>query len=121
MLKQLFTGFILCTLLGCSDLDDFHNFNYKIEGSAEKVDNMFVIMGPGIRWDSGEAVDLPIDIEHDVNGNNLDYEFEVTSADPNRDVTIKVYIDDVLIEEKSEWVESGSSYKMTISGVFSGE
>lgn len=120
-MRHALISFLLITLLGCSDLDDFHNFNYKIEGTAEKVDNMFVIMGPGIRWNSGEAVDLPIDIEHDVNGNNLDYEFEVTSADPNRDVTIKVFIDDNLIEEKSEWVQSGSIYKMTISGVFAGE
>ena len=93
MLRRCLSAFAFCLLiLGCTNLDERHVFNYKIEGSAEFVDDIYVVMGPGIDWRANEQVNLPLDISHDIYGNELDYGFEAMSSDSSADVTLKIFI-----------------------------
>ena len=41
----------------------------------------FIVMGPGIDWRANEQVTLPLDISHDIYGNELDYGFEAEHSD----------------------------------------
>ena len=120
MMRSVFILFISLTLLGCTNLDERHVFNYKIEGSADYVDDMHVIMGPGLDWRANEQVNLPVDISHDIYGTELEYKFEAEHSDSSADVTLKVFIDGQLIEEKSKFVFDSltATNRITISGVF---
>lgn len=118
MLKKFALISSVLIVFGCTNLDERHVFNYKIEGTAEYVDDMHVVMGPGLDWTSGEEVELPVDISHDIYGSELEYVFEADHSDPNADITLKIYIDDKLIEEKSEFSSAGTTNRISISGVF---
>lgn len=116
-----YLSFILIsvTILSCSNLDDRHVFNYKITGTAEKVSSMKVVMGPGIDYDSEAEIILPVDIVHDVYGDNLNYLLEISHSDVNADVKLEVFIDDELIEEKSQFTTLDAVNTISIEGVFS--
>lgn len=114
--RLLFLGFSF-VLLGCTNLDDRHVFRFTIEGGAESVDNMKVKMGPGVNFDSGDTVYLPVEISHDVYGDDLLYFFEVENSNPSADVKLRVYIDEVLIAVDSTFTTSGDVPKITIEGV----
>lgn len=118
MLKKftLFSAAIL--MLGCTNLDERHVFNYKIEGTVEHVEDMHVVMGPGLDWRANENVELPVDISHDIYGDELEYVFEAFHSDPNADFTIQVFIDDKLIEQKSELTSNGTTNSVKISGLY---
>lgn len=120
--RSFFVLLITFIIIGCTNLDERHVFNYKIEGAAEYVDDIHVVMGPGIDWRANEKIILPLDISHDIYGTQLDYRFEAEHSDSSADVTIKVFIDGDLIEEKSDFVfdSKTSTYKIVISGVFEG-
>lgn len=120
MIKRFLFSAIVLAVTACTNLDERHVFNYKIIGTAGSVDNFYVVMGPGIEFDSDGAEDLPIDISHDVYGTDLQYILEVKNADPNADVTLQVFIDKELIEEKSEFVNINGVPTIRIEGVFSG-
>jgi hypothetical protein len=107
-------------ILACTNLDERHVFNYKIEGTAEYVDDIHVVMGPGIDWRANEQVNLPLDISHDIYGTELDYGFEAECSDSSADVVLKVFIDGELIEEKSDFLfdSKSSTYSIKIFGVF---
>ena len=118
---RCFSVFLFSLLIwGCTNLDERHVFNYKIEGTAEYVDDIHVIMGPGLNWKSNEQVKLPVDISHDIYGSELEYKFEVEHSDSTVDVTLKVFIDGELIEEQSKFTFDSltSTNRITISGVF---
>lgn len=119
MFKYLFFAIISVFILSCTNLDNRHVFNYKITGTAEKVSSMKVIMGPGIDYDSEGEINLPVDIVHDVYGDNLIYLFEISHSDVNADVKLEVYIDDELIEEKSQFTTIDGVNVISIEGVFS--
>jgi len=121
MILRCLSVFLFCLLiLGCTNLDERHVFNYKIEGTAEYVDDIYVVMGPGIDWRANEQVTLPLDISHDIYGTELDYGFEAESSDSSADVILKVFIDGELIEEQSEFLfdSASSTYSIKIFGVF---
>lgn len=118
MFKKLILFTVLLSVLGCTDLDDRHVFNFKITGAADSVDNMRVKMGPGVDFDSEGKVSLPVDISHDVYGNDLIYFFEILNSDENEDINLTVIIDGKVIEEKSEFDVSGTQPKITIEGIF---
>lgn len=120
MMRSIFILFISLTLLGCTNLEERHVFNYTIEGTADYVDDIHVIMGPGLNWKSNEQVKLPVDISHDIYGSELEYKFEVEHSDSTVDVTLKVFIDGELIEEQSKFAFDSltSTNRITISGVF---
>lgn len=120
MLRSIFILVLCISLLGCTNLDERHVFNYTIEGTAEYVDDIHVIMGPGLNWRSNEQVSLPLDISHDIYGTELEYKFEAEHSDSSADITLKVFIDGELIEEKSKFVFDSlrSTNLITISGVF---
>jgi hypothetical protein len=103
---------------GCSNLDERHVFKYTIGGTAEYVENMRTVMGPGLDWSSNDTVDIPLEITHDVYGEQLDYKFEVEHSDSNANVIIKVFIDDELMDEKSVFKPVNGTNKIIISGVF---
>lgn len=107
-------------IFGCTNLHERHVFNYKIEGTAEYVDDIRVVMGPGIDWTANERVILPLEISHDIYGSELDYGFEVEHADSSADISLKVFIDGELIEENSEFSYDSitSTYRIKIFGVF---
>jgi len=118
MLKKLTLFSAVILLFGCTNLDERHVFNYKIEGTAEHIDDMHVVMGPGLDWRANEQVELPVDISHDIYGSELEYVFEADHSDPNADITLKVYIDEKLIEEKSEFTSVDGTNRITISGTY---
>lgn len=109
---------VLFIFAGCTNLDERHVFEYKIDGDAEYVDDMHTIMGPGLNWKSNEQVSLPVHITHDVYGSELDYKFEVEHSNPDENVIIQVIIDGDLIGIDSVFVPNGSTNTITISGVF---
>lgn len=109
---------VIIIAFGCTNLDERHVFEYKIDGTAEYVDDMHTIMGPGLDWRANEQVTLPVHIEHEIFGSELDYKFEVESADPTADVKISVIIDGNLIGIDSVFVPNGSTNTITIEGVF---
>ena len=119
MFKYLSFIIISVTVLSCTNLDDRHVFNYKITGTAEKVSSMKVVMGPGIDYDSEGEINLPVDIEHDVYGDDLNYLLEISHLDVNADVKLEVFIDDELIEEKSQFTTIDGVNTISIKGVFS--
>lgn len=104
--------------IGCTNLDDRHVFKYTIEGSANSVDNMHVKMGPGVNFNSEDTVYLPVEIKHEVYGEDLIYFFEVENSDANANVYLKVFIDEVLIKEDSVFDVSGDTPKITIEGYY---
>tara|TARA_B100000683_G_scaffold44423_2_gene40387 strand:+ start:14425 stop:14793 length:369 start_codon:yes stop_codon:yes gene_type:complete len=110
--------FAVFFLVGCSNLDERHVFEYTIEGSAEYVEDMHTIMGPGLDWRANDTVRIPLEIKHEVYGSELEYKFEVEHSDINADVTIKVFIDEELIDEKSEFEPLDGTNKIIISGTF---
>ncbi len=118
MLRNLLVYSICLLLFSCTNLDERHVFNYTIEGTAEFVDNIHVVMGPGIDWTSSDRVDLPVDISHDIYGTELEYVFEANHSDPNADITLRIYIDGKLTEEKSEFSSVESTNRISISGIF---
>ncbi len=120
MLRSIFILVLCISLLGCTNLDERHVFNYTIEGTAEYVDDIHVIMGPGLDWRANEQVSLPLDISHDIYGKELEYKFEAEHSDSTAEITLKVFIDGELIEEKSKFVFDSlkSTNLITISGVF---
>ena len=120
MLRSIFILVLCISLLGCTNLDERHVFNYTIEGTAEYVDDIHVIMGPGLDWRANEQVSLPLDISHDIYGTELEYKFEAEHSDSTAEITLKVFIDGELIEEKSKFVFDSlkSTNLITISGVF---
>ncbi len=118
MVRIFFIVFLGYSIFGCTNLDERHIFNYKIEGNADHVDNIHVIMGPGIDWTANREISIPYDISHDIYGTELDYVFEAFNLDTNVDVTLKVFIDGELIEEKSDFSPFGETYRIGISGVF---
>tara|TARA_B100001769_G_C21882719_1_gene477281 strand:- start:77 stop:448 length:372 start_codon:yes stop_codon:yes gene_type:complete len=121
MMLRCFSVFLFSLLIwGCTNLDERHVFNYKIEGTAEYVDDIHVVMGPGIDWRANEQVTLPLDISHDIYGNELDYGFEAEHSDSSADVILKVFIDGELVEEKSDFLfdSKTSTYSIKIFGVF---
>lgn len=109
---------VLLIIFSCTNLDERHVFEYKIEGTADHVDNMHTVMGPGLDWSANEEISLPVHITHEVYGTELDYMFKVESADANADVKIMVIIDGDLIGIDSVFVPDGSTNSITISGVF---
>ncbi len=121
MLRNLAILITTLFVASCTNLDDRHVFNYKIEGSAEFVDDMHVVMGPGLDWRAGEQIDLPVDITHEIFGQELVYKFEADHSNPNADVNLQVYIDGELIEEKSEFTSVDGTNRITISGTFIGD
>ena len=120
MLRSIFILVLCISFLGCTNLDERHVFNYTIEGTAEYVDDIHVIMGPGLDWRANEQVSLPLDISHDIYGTELEYKFEAEHSDSTAEITLKVFIDGELIEEKSKFVFDSlkSTNLITISGVF---
>ncbi len=120
MLRSIFILVLCISLLGCTNLDERHVFNYTIEGTAEYVDDIHVIMGPGLDWRANEQVILPLDISHDIYGTELEYKFEAEHSDSTAEITLRVFIDGELIEEKSKFVFDSlkSTNLITISGVF---
>ena len=120
MLRSIFILVLCISLLGCTNLDERHVFNYTIEGTAEYVDDIHVIMGPGLDWRANEQVSLPLDISHDIYGTELEYKFEAEHSDSTAEITLRVFIDGELIEEKSKFVFDSlkSTNLITISGVF---
>ena len=120
MLRSIFILVLCISLLGCTNLDERHVFNYTIEGTAEYVDDIHVIMGPGLDWRANEEVSLPLNISHDIYGTELEYKFEAEHSDSTAEITLKVFIDGELIEEKSKFVFDSlkSTNLITISGVF---
>ncbi len=120
MLRSIFILVLCILLLGCTNLDERHEFNYTIEGTIEYIDDIHVIMGPGLDWRANEKVSLPLDISHDIYGTELEYKFEAEHSDSTADVTLKVFIDGELIEENSKFVFDSlkSTNLITISGVF---
>ncbi|MBI33991.1 MAG: hypothetical protein CMP67_01335 [Flavobacteriales bacterium] len=120
MLRNFTLLLVFVSTLGCTNLDERHVFNYKIEGSADHVDDVYVIMGPGLEWRANQKIELPLDISHDIYGTELDYLLEATHSDSTADVTLKVYIDGELIEEDSVFVYDSLSLtnRIRISGVF---
>ena len=120
MIKRVFIVFLGLTVLGCTNLDERHVFNYKIEGGAEYVDDIHVVMGPGLNWRSNAQVKLPVDISHDIYGSELEYKFEAEHSDSTVDITLKVFIDGELIEEQSKFSFDSlmSTNRISISGIF---
>ena len=120
MLRSIFILVLCISLLGCTNLDERHVFNYTIEGTAEYVDDIHVIMGPELIWRSKDKVNLPLDISHDIYGTELEYKFEAEHSDSTVDMTLKVFIDGELIEEKSKFIFDSlkSTNRISISGVF---
>ena len=120
MLRSIFILVLCISLLGCTNLDERHVFNYTIEGTAEYVDDIHVIMGPGLDWRANEQVSLPLDISHDIYGTELEYKFEAEHSDSTAEITLNVFIAGELIEEKSKFVFDSlkSTNLITISGVF---
>lgn len=118
MCRSIFFFGLVLSLLGCTNLDDKHDFRYEISGAAVKVDNMHVKMGPGVDFNSNGEVDLPVSITHEIYGENLIYFFEVEHTDQNADVNLKVFIDDVLITENNTFVKVDGVPTITIEGVF---
>jgi hypothetical protein len=110
--------FSLILLLGCTDTDDKHEFRFEITGTATQVDNMRVKMGPGVDFNSEGKVELPVSIIHEIYGNNLIYLFEIEHFDKNSDVTLKVFVDDELVEENNTFVETENFAVITIKGVY---
>lgn len=121
MIKKILFSLIVLVIASCTNLDERHVFNYTITGTAEKISDFYVVMGPGIEYERGEEEELPIDIKHDVYGTDLKYVLQVEHTDLNADVTIKVIIDDVVIEEKSEFELVDGVPTMRIEGVFDGD
>ena len=109
---------VVIIAFGCTNLDERHVFEYKINGTAEYVDDMHTIMGPGLDWRAGEQVSLPVHIEHEIFGSELSYKFEVESNNPTADVKISVVIDGDLIAVDSVFVPNGTTNTITIEGVF---
>ena len=120
MLRSVFILFLSIILLGCTNLDERHVFNYTIDGTSEYVDEIHVIMGSGLIWRSKDKVNLPLDISHDIYGTELEYKFEAEHSDSTVDMTLKVFIDGELIEEKSKFIFDSlkSTNRISISGVF---
>tara|TARA_B100000767_G_C19593353_1_gene462385 strand:+ start:304 stop:669 length:366 start_codon:yes stop_codon:yes gene_type:complete len=118
MIRNLLIFSFCLLLFSCTNLDERHVFNYTIEGTAEFVDNIHVVMGPGIDWTSSDKVDLPVDISHDIYGTELEYVFEANHSDASVDITLRIYIDGKLIEEKSEFSSIESTNRISISGIF---
>lgn len=116
-IRILFFGLML-SLLGCTNLDDKHDFRFEIEGAATHVDNMHVKMGPGVDFNSEGKVELPVSITHEIYGESLIYLFEVEHADQNADVTLKVFIDDELVEESNTFIISDGVPIITIEGLY---
>lgn len=117
-MSKYFTFFILSLfVLGCSNLDERHVFKYTIDGTAEYVEDMHTIMGP-LDWRANENVKIPLEITHDVYGNEITYKFEVEHSDSSADVTIRVFIDEELIDEKNEFQQMDGTNKIVISGIF---
>ena len=104
-------------LFGCSNLDERHVFKYTIDGTAEYVEDMHIIMGP-LDWRSNENVTIPREIIHEVFGNEIAYKFEVEHSDSSADVTIRVFIDEELIDEKNQFQPLDGTNKIVISGTF---
>ena len=94
-----------------------HVFKYTIDGTAEYVEDMHTIMGP-LDWTANENVKIPLEIIHDVYGNEIAYKFEVEHSDSTADVTIRVFIDDELIDEKNQFQPIDGTNKIVISGTF---
>ena len=120
MLRSVFILFLSIILLGCTNLDERHVFNYTIDGTSEYVDEIHVIMGPRLIWRSKDKVNLPLDISHDIYGTELEYKFEAEHFDSTVDMTLKVFIDGELIEEKSKFIFDSLKLtnRISISGVF---
>ena len=121
MILRCLSVFLFClSILGCTNLDERHVFNFKIEGAADYVDDIHVVMGPGIDWRADEQVTLPLDISHDIYGTELDYSFEAEYSDSSAGIVLQVLIDGELIEEKSDFLfdSETSSYSIKIFGVF---
>ena len=104
--------------LGCTNLDDKHVFRFEIDGSAKSVDNMIVKMGPGIDFDSKGKVLLPVSITHELYGEDLIYFFEIENSDKTENISLKVFIDDQLIEENDTFDLTGSVPTIIISGIY---
>tara|TARA_B110000211_G_C13991155_1_gene514075 strand:- start:326 stop:682 length:357 start_codon:yes stop_codon:yes gene_type:complete len=109
---------LIGSVLSCTNLDDKHSFRYEIDGAATTVDNMRVKMGPGVDFDSEGEVDLPVNITHEIYGEDLVYFFEIENADQNADINLKVFIDDQLIEANNTFDLTGSIPTITISGIY---
>lgn len=115
--RLLFLG-ISILLFGCTNLEDRHVFKFTIEGSAEEVDNMRVKMGPGVDFNSAGSVDVPVEISHEVYGEDLVYFFEVENSDPTANVKLSVFIDDALIAVDSTFDVSGDVPVIVIEGIY---
>lgn len=120
MFKYFYISLLSLLLSGCTNLDERHVFNYKIEGDSEYVDKVHVVMGPGIDWQSDKKIKLPFDISHDIYGTELDYVFEVEYSGDTSNIILKVIIDEELVEEKTESLYDSltETSRIIISGVF---
>lgn len=118
MFKYLTIFLLTLLFFGCSNLDERHVFKYIIGGTAEYVEDLHTIMGPGLDWSANDTVKIPLEIMHDVYGDELYYKLEVEHSDTNANVVIKVFIDEELIEEKREFEPVGGTNKIVISGTF---
>jgi hypothetical protein len=108
----------MMSILSCTNLDDKHDFRFEIDGAANSVDNMRVKMGPGVDFDSEGTVEIPLSITHEIYGEDLVYFFEIQNLDQNADVNLKVFIDDVLIEDNNTFDLSGVIPTIKIEGIY---
>lgn len=116
--KIIIASFILLT--SCTNLDERHVFKYLLFGEEGKGIKMSGRMGPGIEFSLEEVTfeDKPFMVDHEVYGNELEYFFEVKSNNPDADMHIQVFIDDILIEHDSIFDTSTTPPFLRISGIF---